>query len=94
MVASDPNPNPTLSAIGTNCLDPEWTVEKVLPFSSARKWAATSFTDHGIYHLGAPDILLPPDALKERDQVKNHADLGKRVLVLTHTTEDLEDLEN
>lgn len=94
MVASDPNPNPTLSAIGTNCLDPEWTVEKVLPFSSARKWAATSFTDHGIYHLGAPDILLAPDALKERDQVKNYADLGKRVLVLTHTTEDLEDLED
>ncbi len=93
MVASDPNPNPTLKAIGTNCLNPEWTTDNILPFSSARKWAATSFTHHGTYHLGAPDILLPEDALRERELVKEHADSGKRVLVLTHSKATQEKLE-
>ena len=93
MVASDPNPNPTLKAIGTSCLNPEWETENILPFSSARKWAATSFTHHGTYHLGAPDILLPVDALRERELVKEHANSGKRVLILTHSNVTQENLE-
>ena len=42
-----------------------------VPFSSARKWSATSFAGHGTWVLGAPEILLvagaPDDnGVKER----------------------------
>jgi len=93
LVASDPSPNPTLKAVGLNCPNPNWITKNVLPFSSARKWAATDFADEGTYHLGAPDILLPADALTEKEIVKNYAESGKRVLALTHSTQHSGDLE-
>ncbi|HJL89369.1 MAG TPA: HAD-IC family P-type ATPase, partial [Acidimicrobiales bacterium] len=56
MAAADPSPNATLSAVAAACPDPGWTTTSVTPFSSAHKWAAAEFADHGVYHLGAPDV--------------------------------------
>jgi cation-transporting ATPase E len=90
MAASDPNPNATLAAVASVHPDPGWTTVEVLPFSSARKWAATDFGNRGVLHLGAPDILLPDDP-DLRDRVAGHATEGRRVLALTRS--DAADLE-
>ncbi len=74
-----------------------YTPEKVLPFSSERKWAAVVFEQIGTLYLGAPEKLLSSAALPEiLDQ--NQA-AGKRVLLLaldrdsrTHCPDDLQPL--
>jgi len=93
MAAADPHPNPTLQAIAAAHPNPGWTAAALLPFSSARKWAVTDFGPHGVFHLGAPDILLSEEATDLRQQVVAHAEQGRRVLVLTHCTESGADLE-
>jgi len=86
LAASDDSPNPTMQAVaahlGTEGIgDPGWRVIDVMPFSSARKWSGTRFTDHGSWLLGAPDILL-----ESGDPVALEADMlaaqGLRVLAL------------
>jgi magnesium-transporting ATPase (P-type) len=37
---------------------PGWTVSEVVAFSSVRKWSAARFDGHGVWILGAPEILL------------------------------------
>jgi cation-transporting ATPase E len=85
LAAADPNPNPTLAAIGGRYRSgPGWTVVASEAFSSARKWAATTFADHGTYYLGAPDILLDSTDETSRAAVETHATAGQRVLLLAH----------
>ncbi len=81
--AADPKPNATLAAI-VAAYPPEdgWTATDVVPFSSARKWAAAAFDGHGAFYLGAPDILLDTDDLDARARVADHAEEGRRVLLL------------
>jgi cation-transporting P-type ATPase E len=84
--AADDSPNPTMQAVGAHLeergvADPGWRVIDVMPFSSARKWSGTRFTDNGTWLLGAPDILL-----EHGDPVALEADMlaaqGLRVLAL------------
>ncbi len=42
-------------------LESDWKSTKIIPFSSARKFSGMSFSQHGNYYLGAPDILFPND---------------------------------
>jgi cation-transporting P-type ATPase E len=86
LAASDDSPNPTMQAVAahlaeTGAAHPDWRVMDVMPFSSARKWSGTRFTDHGSWLLGAPDVLLEPG-----DPVALEADMlaaqGLRVLAL------------
>ena len=46
-----------------------WVLTNSVPFNSARKWAAASFEGRGVYHIGAPDVLLADagDADSSRD---------------------------
>jgi len=82
LVVADPNPNTTLAAIGhAHDSDPGWNVENTIPFSSARKWASTSFTEHGTWFLGAPEILAPDDT-EVHERVTEHAAAGRRVVLL------------
>ena len=93
MAAADPSPNPTLSALAGALPAPNWTVVDTVPFSSARKWAAATFAPNGIdvtdrivYHLGAPDVLLPTGEWSvARDRVAELATNGQRILVLTRS---------
>ena len=82
--ASDPAPNPTLAAIvATHSAPDGWTVGQSMPFSSARKWAATEFEGRGVFYLGAPDILFDSDDSEERAIADEAAAAGTRVLLVT-----------
>ena len=86
MAGVDPSPNATLAALAAALDDPGWSAGAVVPFSSARKWAAADFGDHGTLHLGAPDVLLPEgEWAVARDRVADLAAAGQRVLVLTRS---------
>jgi cation-transporting ATPase E len=61
LAAADPHPNASLRAVGEAWPeDPGWTPRSAVPFSSARKWSGVTFTDHGTWVLGAPDVLVGP----------------------------------
>lgn len=81
--------NPTLSAIAASIPPPEgWTAEESVPFSSHRKWSASSFAEHGSWFLGAPEMLLggsPVDAEASR-QAAAFAESGFRVLLLSRSS--------
>jgi cation-transporting ATPase E len=94
MASSDPNPNPSLHAIRDAFPPPGgWDADAVVPFSSARKWSAASFGEHGAWFLGAPDILLDqaddPDAI--RTTVEAQATEGRRVLLLAAAPSGLDE---
>jgi cation-transporting ATPase E len=94
MAAADPSPNPTLAAIASAHPTPDgWEASFVLPFSSARKWAAVSFAEHGTWYLGAPELLLPDSDDEMRARVRAEADTGKRVLLLAHAHAEIGDEE-
>jgi cation-transporting ATPase E len=86
---ADPDPNPTLVAIASHHPGPDgWTVVEAVPFSSARKWAATTFADRGCWYLGAPEILLSAaagDTTPVRERVDSAASAGHRVLLLARS---------
>jgi cation-transporting ATPase E len=86
---ADPDPNPTLVAIASRHAEPDgWTVVDAMPFSSARKWASTTFADRGCWYLGAPEILLAAtggDTAPVRQQVDTAAHAGHRVLLLARS---------
>ncbi|CAN0624486.1 cation-transporting P-type ATPase E [Burkholderia multivorans] len=85
LAASDPAPNATLRAISAACHVPDgWQASKVVPFSSARKWAAATFDGRGTWYLGAPDVLLSRIVSKERSLqlAAERAAAGYRVLLL------------
>jgi len=79
--AAESSPNPTLQAIAAAHADPGWTVSTTIPFSSARKWSAAAFVDHGEWLIGAPDILAADDrAVLFRAEALSSG--GARVLLL------------
>jgi cation-transporting ATPase E len=82
VAASDPDPNATLRAIGVAHPDPPgWPITGTVPFSSARKYSAAAFGDHGAVFLGGPEILAPGDAAVI-SAVEAQAVLGRRVVLL------------
>jgi cation-transporting ATPase E len=85
--ASDPSPNATLQAIVAHYDPPGWEIGESMPFSSARKWAATEFIDRGTFYLGAPDILFDADDDAERAIADRAAAEGTRVLLVTRSDE-------
>ncbi len=58
-----------------------WSVEDLIPFSSARKYRAIRFKDHGSYVLGAPDFIAK-DNEQLLEKVAGYANQGLRVLLL------------
>jgi cation-transporting ATPase E len=87
LVASDPNPNATLKAIGQANPAADWHATESVPFSSARKWSAARVDDVGALYLGAPEVLLDGhrDAAHVGDTqeiVTKSAESGQRVLVV------------
>lgn len=83
MGSADPAPNATLAAIASNHADPGWVIGENLPFSSARKWAGAEFAEHGVYYLGAPDILFDDNDGEARARADAIAAEGTRVLLIT-----------
>jgi len=90
LAEADPNPNATLLAV-KKAFSPSndlWRPVRAVPFSSARKWSGASFEDHGIWVIGAPDVLLPAkDALLTK--ATDAAAMGLRVLLVARSAEAL-----
>lgn len=87
-LADDPNRNATLAAIGDAMAVPDgWARRAATPFSSARKWSAATFADHGTWVLGAPEMVLPDAGADDpvRARANELAAQGVRVLVLAHS---------
>ncbi len=60
----------------------DWQVDSIEPFSSARKWSAVSFVDHGWFYLGAPDFLIAVDDRRGHELISARSDAGMRLLAL------------
>ena len=79
----DPDPNATLRAVLHHYPEPTtWTLLSSTAFSSARKWSAMTFHDHGRWVLGAPENVLGDGYEGIRARVEERAVLGQRVLLL------------
>jgi cation-transporting P-type ATPase E len=93
-LAADENANATMVALSAAFDAPNgWTRTSAVPFSSARKWSAAGFGDHGTWVIGAPEMVWvghPAD-----DVVRTHADglaaRGQRVLLLARSDAPLDD---
>jgi cation-transporting P-type ATPase E len=84
-LANDPNGNGTLKALAAALTAPQgWSRTGTIAFSSARKWSAAAFADHGSFVLGAPDVLLAPDDALRGD-VGERARTGARVVLLARS---------
>ena len=87
---SEESPNPTLAAIAKEFVSPSWDTAKIVPFSSARKWSAATFTGHGSWLMGAPEVLLAGDNTTAADGARSRADelasSGARVILLAKST--------
>ena len=82
-LAADENRNATLGAIGQAFPPPQgWARDDAVPFSSARKWSAASFAGHGVWVLGAPEMVLPSGQDGLLTRAADLAASGRRVLVL------------
>lgn len=58
-----------------------WNVTDAIPFSSARKFRAISFEDHGSYVLGAPEFIMKGDETLAQ-KAAPYSEQGLRVLLL------------
>ena len=90
---SEANATGSAIAAGLTGLEPA-QARYAIAFNSARKWSAVQ-TSAGTYVLGAPEIVLAgntDNAALER--VKALASTGKRVLVLAHSNQALDQSEN
>ena len=87
LASSDRDPNASMAAIAAAVgTASSWTVDRVEPFDSERKWSAGSFVDHGWFFLGAPDFLLAGDD-PARALVERLSAGGKRLLAVV-TSDD------
>ena len=89
---ADPNPNATQSALQVRFeTNPGWTITGSVAFSSARKWSACAFEQHGAWVFGAPEMILQAAAFDAiGDAVGTAADDGKRVLLLAVSAQGLQ----
>jgi len=79
-------PNPTLAAIAASLPDERWRPDETRPFSSARKYSGATFSEHGAWLVGAPEVLLA-DGDPARRQADDLAASGLRVLALARASD-------
>lgn len=86
MGASEESPNPTLQAVAQAYANPTWSMVEGIAFSSARKWSAATFVDHGTWLLGAPEVILGQSHPQVSARAEALAAQGSRVLLLARST--------
>lgn len=59
-----------------------WHRTATVPFSSAWKWSAAVFRDHGAFVVGAPDVVAGPRTGELRLVLEPYLERGSRVLLL------------
>jgi cation-transporting P-type ATPase E len=83
--------NRTSEAIAAACPGKKRYLKAEVPFSSARKWSAVAFDDvdrHGIYLLGAPEMLLTTTGLlnlEMTDYIQSGVKQGLRVVLFAYS---------
>jgi cation-transporting ATPase E len=87
-LASDEDRNATLNAIAA--ATDSWRRTGFVPFSSARKWSAATFGDHGTWVLGAPELVWAGRDGEVAQKAETFASTGQRVLLLARTDAPLE----
>lgn len=70
---------------------PKWKCEKVVHFSSERRYSGAYFADQGSYIIGAPETLLLAGDQEIKNKVDSYARDGRRVLVLGHSSDPFGD---
>jgi cation-transporting ATPase E len=89
-LASDENANATMTALCRAFPAPaDWEPSGAVPFSSARKWSAASFVNHGSWIIGAPEMVLDDPTHAARLRADELASTGQRVLLLATTPQPL-----
>lgn len=63
----------------------------IIPFSSARKFSATTFDKYGTFAIGAPEFVLKNDYHLVEEEVEKQANQGYRVLVIAHSPNGIKD---
>lgn len=82
LAAEDARPNASIQAIAEAFpTSPGWTPSGCAPFKSATKWSGVSFSEHGDWLIGAPDVLLEPSS-EAAEQAERIGARGLRVLLL------------
>lgn len=74
--------NETANAIKDAIDDPQLKTEKIIPFSSERKWSGVGFSDGHDYVFGAPQFIFKELSPSVRAQITQNAELGYRVLAV------------
>jgi cation-transporting P-type ATPase E len=85
LVSVETHPNATLQAVAAAFPEPPgWDPLATARFSSARKWSGASFSGHGTWVIGAPEVVAPTD-----DEViglsEEASEAGRRVVLLART---------
>lgn len=70
-----------------------FTMIKNIPFSSDRKYTATSFKDEGTYVIGACEYIKAHMNNEIADKIKEAANKGYRVLLLAYSKEEIKNNE-
>ena len=60
----------------------DWTVSKVIPFSSATKWTGVVFEEEGSFLVGAPEFIMGARYEEVAQEVREWGQRGYRVLLL------------
>ena len=78
--------NATSSALRAHYIPKrEFTVVKTIPFSSARKYSAVTFSETGTYAIGAPEFVMSDLSPFIKEQMDHYVNHGNRVLLLAHS---------
>ena len=68
-------------------LDIDWKANKIIPFSSQRKWSGVNFESKGSYIIGAPEFVLGDNIDLIKNEIDNYL-VDNRVILLAHSNYD------
>lgn len=68
-----------------------WQAEKVVPFSSARKWSGATFKNQGSFAFGAPEFIFKDMSSDMQNKIQPYLEDGQRVLALVEYPGTLEE---
>jgi len=84
--------NPTYNAMKAYWNgESSWKTEKVLPFSSARKWSGAQFHGKGSFITGAAEFILGDKFSEIRNEVESFSKGGRRIILLAHSPSPFRD---
>lgn len=70
----------------------DWQAEKIVPFSSARKWSGVTFKEQGSFAFGAPEFIFNNMSSADmQNKLQPYLEEGQRVLVLVEYPGTLEE---